>query len=128
MIASRRAPLAALAAALLLGPAGGPGRALAQPSASGAGLPDLRGTPYPQARRLLAIMAYEPASPARRPRCQASDERCSAYLEAEGCSTAGRAPCTFLWQNAAGNLVEVRTTGLDTLVVDSLRCRSGCAD
>jgi hypothetical protein len=88
----------------------------------------LRGTPYPQARRLLAIMAYEPASPQRRPRCPDSDERCGAYPEAEGCSTAGRAPCTFLWQNAGGAMIEVRTTGLDTLVVESLRCRGGCPE
>ena len=93
-------------------------------------LPPLpRQMPYQQARRVLVQMGYAPAvlSEARQ-KCSAErSEICRAYTEAERCADAAPSRCSFLW-NRDERVIEVTTTGKMDLMVDRVRCRSGCAE
>jgi hypothetical protein len=84
-----------------------------------------RDTPYQVARRLLINLGYAPVA-SRTPQCaEGREEICRAYDEVERCAADGLARCSFLWAKD-GATVEVRTRGLEELVVDRVRCRAGC--
>ena len=93
-------------------------------------LPPLpRNMPYQQARRVLVHMGYTPAVVQQRSqKCSAErSEICRAYTEAEHCADALPSRCSFLW-NREESVIEVTTTGQMDLMVDRVRCRSGCAE
>ena len=82
-------------------------------------------TPYSVARRVLIATGYQPVS-VQRPRCATGrEEICRAYAETEACRADAQARCIFLWRREAA-LIEVHTRGENDIVVDRLRCRTGC--
>jgi hypothetical protein len=84
-----------------------------------------RDTPYSVARRLLLNLGYAPAAPARSRCAEGREEICRAYGEVERCAADATARCAFLWEKG-GAVFEVQTRGADDLVIERIRCRSGC--
>lgn len=85
-------------------------------------------SPYDHARSQLVADGWSPASTSSDPaRCAPGFERqCASYPETEYCAGGGLPRCVFLWRDAQGMVIELRTTGLETPVVEIVRCRSSC--
>jgi len=84
-----------------------------------------RDTPYSVARRLLLNLGYAPVAPASARCAEGREEICRAYGEVERCAADALSRCAFLWAKE-GAVFEIQTRGLDDLVVDRIRCRTGC--
>jgi hypothetical protein len=108
-----RTPLILLAAFL-------PGLAAAAP------MPKIaKGTPYGQARQTLMKQGWKPVVSPGADKCLEGDVRCEGRPEMLSCAGTGLAHCLFVWRQGS-QVIEVGTIGDETVVVDRVRCRSGC--
>ena len=83
---------------------------------------------YGEARSTLVAQGWQPASGSDDPaRCARGFEgQCAAYPETEYCAGGGLPRCVFLWRDAGGMLIELRTLGREDPVVEIVRCRLNC--
>lgn len=83
---------------------------------------------YREARATLLTQGWQPSPGSDDPdRCARGFERqCAAYPETEYCAGGGLPRCVFLWRDAGGMLIELRTLGRDEPVVEIVRCRLNC--
>lgn len=79
-------------------------------------------TGYPAARKTLLAQGYEPVRLPDASACEKDDPRC--FPEAFACAGTGLAACVYTWRRG-NSVIELRTIG-EQLIVDSIRCRSGC--
>jgi hypothetical protein len=98
-----------------------PGIALA------ASLPNVpKGTPYAKARQTLTAQGWKPVISPQADKCESGDVRCQGRPEMLYCAGTGLAQCTFVWRQGK-QVIEVGTIGDEKVVVDRVRCRSGCS-
>lgn len=83
---------------------------------------------YADARPALVGGGWRPAPGSADPaRCARGFEaQCSTYPETEYCAGDGLPRCVFLWRDAEGTLIELRTIGREDPVVEIVRCRASC--
>jgi hypothetical protein len=126
-VMTRAGPLAALLAPLLLAPLvlallpGGVARADEVPTFLVKGR-------YGESRTVLVAQGWQPAPSSADPaRCARGFENlCATYPETEYCAGGGLPRCVFLWRDAGGMLIELRTLGREDPVVEIVRCRTSC--
>ena len=89
---------------------------------------DLVKARYGAARSALLAQGWRPSPGSDDPaRCAKGFEgQCAAYPETEYCAGGGLPRCVFLWRDAEGTLIELRTLGREEPVVEIVRCRQNC--